>query len=209
MARVLTAAVIAELTAARSRPVFFVEAEFSTGTVNLWSGLGSILFDGKTWEGVGKLGGISVVTETSDMQAENLVLSLSGLPASILTNVLDEIRFGKAATVQMGYLTEAGAVIADPFTYFKGIIDKGQIDEGGQDSTVQINVESENAALRRAKEFRHSSEDQKTEFPTDEGFDHVTSIAELNLVWGRSTTSVPTIPPTPGGPLPPPFPVPF
>ncbi len=200
MARVLTAAVITELNAARSRPVFFVEAEFSSGVINLWSGLGSIIFDGKTWEGIGKLGGISVVTETSDMRAENVVLTLSGIPASILTNVLDEIRFGKEATIQMGYLDEAGAVIADPFVYFKGIIDKGQIDEGGETATAQVNVESENAALQRAKEFRHTSEDQKAEFSTDEGFDHVSSLQELNEVWGGSTASIPTATtPTGGG----------
>ncbi len=200
MARVLTAAVIAELKAARSRPVWFVEAEFSSGIVNLWTGLGSIVFDSKTWEGIGKLGGISVVTETSDLRAENLVLSLSGLPASILTNVLDEIRFGKAATVQMGYLTEAGAVIADPFIYFKGTIDKGQVDEGGETATAQVNVESEMAALRQPKEFRHTSEDQKAEHPTDEGFDHVVSILDFNEVWGRSTAAIPLIPVTPSRP---------
>lgn len=200
MPRVLTAAVITELKAARSRPVWFVEAGFSSGIVNLWSGLGTISWDGKTWSGAGKLGGISVVTETSDLRAENIVLTLSGLPSDILTKVLDEIRFGKEATVWKGYLTEAGAVVVDPFIEFKGIIDKGQIDETGETSTVQINVESEQAAFQRALERRYSSEDQKTEFPTDEGFDHVTSIAQLNVVWGRSTAAIPLV--GGGGPLP-------
>lgn len=191
MARVLTAAVIAELKAARSRPVYFFEAEFSSGVVNFWTGLGTISWDSKTWNGVGKLAGMSAVGETSDLRAENLVVSLSGLPVDILGKVLDEIRFGKVATVWKGFLTEAGAVIADPFIYYKGIIDKGQVDEGGDTTTAQVNIESELAPLQGNKEFRLTSESQKAEFPTDKGFDHQSALQELNEVWGGSSVAIP------------------
>lgn len=193
MSRALTAAVIAELAKAGVRPAIFVEAEFTSGVVNLWSGLGEIVWNSKTWQGVGTLGGISPVKESADVRADNFILSLSGIPADLLGKALGEVRYGKKATVWVGFMNEAGTVIVDPFVWTAGITDRAEIEEAGETATIRINCENELAALHRVRERRYTPEDQKSEFPGDLGFDYVAKLQEKNVFWGGGA-AVPTAP---------------
>lgn len=184
MARTLTAAVLAELVKPTTRPIVLVEVEFSSGTINVWSGYGDLSWDSKTWTGVGELGKVSTIKETSEVRADNFVLELSGIPSDLVGKALDEVRYGKPATVWKGFLTQAGSVIADPEIFYKGFTDRAELEEGGESATIRVNCESDMAALQRANERRHTSEDQKQEFAGDLGFDFNASLAELKLVWG-------------------------
>ena len=73
-----------ELQKAGLRPVFFVEIGVSSGTLRLWSGYGTVNWNSQDWSGVGHLGEISPITETTEIRADSLSLKLSGIPSDYL-----------------------------------------------------------------------------------------------------------------------------
>ena len=65
-------------------PVILAALEFQSGTIYVWSGVGTIEFNGNTFIGVGSLGSISPVNEGSDIKADGMTIKLSGIGLSPL-----------------------------------------------------------------------------------------------------------------------------
>src|SRR5882672_375966 len=103
MARNLTSGVITQLTSGNVRLAFFVQANFTSGPVYIWNGLGSITWNSQTWSGVGSLVTISAVSESNDMSAKNLVLTLNSIPSAFLTQCLGEVRQNNLVQVWFGF----------------------------------------------------------------------------------------------------------
>lgn len=185
MSRPLTVAMALEIQKRLLRPITLVDCEFSTGHIYVWSGIGSIPWNSQTWVGLGKFGGISPLPETTEVRADGVQLSLSGIPSDLVTHALEEIRQGKACLVYFGCLDESGNVIADPFKAFAGRTDTANIDEGGDTSTIVINVENSLIDLSKPHERRYTHDDQQIDFPGDLGFQFVPSLQEKNVVWGK------------------------
>jgi len=59
---------------------FFVELEFEETPVRFWTGIGTIVWDSKTWIGAGSLLKLSLPEETRDFEAKNAVLELAATP---------------------------------------------------------------------------------------------------------------------------------
>jgi len=193
MARTLTAAQITEITAQNLRPALFCQLLFTSGWVYVWSGLGSISWNGQTWTGVGSFGMISSIPETSDLTAVGLKLALSGIPASLITSALGEVRQGAPVTIYQGFLTPTGGVVSSPNNAWSGRMDTCEIGESGDTATIAITVESRLLDLNRSRERRYEKQDQSIDFPGDLGFDYVPSLQELSIVWGKATpTSAPS-----------------
>jgi len=106
--RELSSGTRAEVRAAAKRPVWFVEAEFRTVTLRIWSGMGTINWNGQTWYGPGTApvavpGGVTgsalleiePVTETSSVEATGLKIHVSQFPPALLRYCVDELRVGK------------------------------------------------------------------------------------------------------------------
>ncbi len=198
MSRNLTAAAIAEITAQNMRPVLFVALQFSSGYLYLWSGYGSIVWNGITWQGVGDLGAISAITEVSDVSAASLNLTLAGVPVSLLGDALTQVRQGNAVIIYQGFLTAAGAIVANPYQAWAGRMDtctirEGASQTGGPVDTAVITLSCENRLidLKRARERDYDQQDQQINFPGDNGFQFVPQLQQLNVVWGVATASVP------------------
>jgi hypothetical protein len=193
MSRNLTAAQIAEITAQNMRPVMFAQLQFTSGVVYLWSGIGPISWNGQTWSGVGSYGNVSSIPETSDVVAAGIKLVLSGIPASLITSALGEVRQGAPVILYLGFLTPAGGIVASPNTAWQGRMDTCEIAEGGDTAAISSTAESRLLDLNRSRERRYQKQDQSIDFPGDTGFDFVPSLQELSLVWGKaSTTSIPS-----------------
>lgn len=185
MSRDLSAGVLAQLDAGAFRPVLFFEAEFASGTLRLWSGVGSVTWNAQTWTGAGQLIGISSITETTDARAVGVTISLSGMPTSLIAVALSEARQGKLGRVYLGFLNASGAVIADPYKSFEGRLDVPEISDQGDSCTIAISYESRLIDLERPRERRYTAEDQKIDYPDDRGFDNVASLQDAVIMWGR------------------------
>ncbi|HZP22823.1 MAG TPA: hypothetical protein VFB04_05210 [Terriglobales bacterium] len=185
MPHALTSAMIAELAKANIRPRIFLEAEFTSGTIYVWSDVTPIDWNGHTWTGIGHLGSISPAPETTEVRADNIVISLSGIPSSLVSKVLGEVRPNYPVKVWFGCLSESGAVIADPYLTFQGLMDVPTIQENGQTATISITVENRMVDLQRARERRYTDKDQQQLYPGDKFFEYVPSLADWNGIWGK------------------------
>ena len=190
MARNITADVITEITAGRCAPIVLCEMKFSSGTVNLWNGIGDLSWDSKTWNGAGQLASISALPEGSDVAAEGLTLSLDGIPTTFIQQVLTECRQGYPVKLWLGFLDSTGAVIADPYQSFAGRMDVPTIQEGADTCKVSITAESRMIDLKRARERRYTHEDQQIDYPGDTGFENVAALQNVSIVWGKGGGSV-------------------
>ena len=191
MSRTLTSGMTTVTTADVVRPAYFVRMVFDSGespnVLNLWNGVGDLAFGGNTYTGVGDLLSISQITETADIQATGINVSLTGVKSSFIVIAKDHDYQGRALTVSLGAFDASGSLIADPVIVFSGFMDTMTISENGAYSTISISVENKLIAFERSKVRRYTAEDQKIDHPTDKGFEFVTAIVQKDIIWGRPT----------------------
>lgn len=191
-------------------PIIFVEAEFDSGSVRLWSGIGDLSWDTKTWTGGGSLLKVDAVEESNEVKAVGTSVTLSGIPSDLLSIALQEDYQGRPLKIYLGafsvdsqYLTQENGdyvlkedggrlylltetdIVATPVIIFSGRMDIMNIEESGETSSIRISVENRLIDFERNKERRYTSEDQKIDYPTDKGFEFVSSIQDKEIVWGR------------------------
>lgn len=189
MARSLTAGMVTEVTVARLNPVIFLQLDFDAGTLRLWTGYGAISWNGSSWTGAGSLLAASAIEETSELRATGVTLSLSGLDTSIIDLAQGEPYQGRRAQLWLGCLTDAGAVVADPYRLLSGRMDVMEIADAGETCTISLSVESDLAVLDTAAARRYTTEDQKIDFAPsgspeiyDKGFDMVPALQQLEIL---------------------------
>lgn len=183
MSRDLDPALVTEVTAAALRPVLLTECLFDSGTVRFWNGLGNLTALGDVFTGAANLLAISDYDETQRLEAQGLTLTLSGISSSILAIALAEPYQGRQCKVYIGALNAAGALVSDPYQIFSGFMDVMEITESGDTCTIAVKAENKLLLLSRTKERRYTAEDQKAEYPGDQGFDFVTSLQNKDIVW--------------------------
>lgn len=184
MARDLTSAVDTALAQGTVRPVLFFEGEFAAGTVRLWTGLGSITWNGSSWLGAGELLNVSSIEASGDVRAQGVTISLSGMPGSLISLALAQAQQGLPGRIYLGLMDSAGAVIADPHLAFSGRLDVPVIDDAGDSCTITISYEGRLIDLQRARERRYTDEDQRIQHPADRGFEFIPSLQDAQIVWG-------------------------
>ena len=189
MSRTLTNGMTAVTTADVVRPAYFVRMVFDSGespnVLNIWNGVGDLAFGGNTYTGTGDLLSIGQITETSDIAATGINVSLTGVKTSFIAIAKDHEYQGRPLTVSLGAFDASGDLIADPVIVFSGFMDTMTISESGANSTISIAVENKLIAFERTKVRRYTAEDQKIDHPTDKGFEFVTAIVQKEIIWGR------------------------
>lgn len=181
--RDLTATIETEIGQSLVRPIALVELVFDGGTVRLWTGFGTLTWDSKTWSGTGHLGSISVIEETSALEAKGIDMQLAGMPAETISLVLGEVYQGRPARIWVGFLSEAGAVLSDPLGPFAYLMDNVDIQEGAESATVVLHAENRLRILDRSSNRRSTHEDQQIDYPGDLGYEYVASLQDKELKW--------------------------
>lgn len=184
--RDLTSGVQTAIAADQVSPILLFQGEFASGTVRVWSGIGDLAWNSATWNGVGDLGGISAITESEDVQANGITVTLSGIPSDLISLALGDAVQGKLGKVYFGFLDSSGAVIADPVLMFEGRLDIPAIQEDGENAIIQITYESRLIDLQKPRQSLYTHEDQKTRYPSDMGFEFVPSLQDQSITWGKA-----------------------
>jgi len=184
MARNLTAGMLAALSAPVVRPFYAVECEFSGGTVRANSTIYALTINGSTSLGVGRLGGVAPIEETTEGGAYQMALKLWGVPTDLIAVALTQRYQGRPARIFFGLLDDNHALIPDPFLFFVGRMDTMRIDLG-QICTVTLMVENREADWDRPRTRRYTDEDQQDRFPGDGFFRYVTSLQDKQIRWGQ------------------------
>jgi hypothetical protein len=190
-----TTAFVTALQAPLLRPAYLVSMTFAPSgsppstTVNLWTGLGTLTWNGMTFNGVGNMGSVATVEEGSTVQARGTTLTLSGIDPTLLGDALTEVRQGLPVTIWFALFDSTPAIIANPVVAFQGRMDQPTITCDGATATIQINCESRLMDLNVPAQRRYTNEDQWRDFPGDRGFEYVNSVQEVTIYWGRTPNS--------------------
>lgn len=179
-----------EVSASELAPVLLVHLAF-TSPVNLWSGYGNITHDGTEYLGIGSLGTISPIEETTDLSTRGISMQLSGVPTALVAVALLEDYQGRACSVLFGALADNGSLISVPVTVFSGRMDVMSIDNDGQNATITMSAENKLMDFMRARESRYTDEEQKALFPGDKGLEFVNAIQEKQIYWGNAKFATP------------------
>lgn len=190
--RELSAGVLAALTEATLRPVLFFEGEYVSGSdtvyLRLFSGVGTLSWDGKTWTGGGGLLSITPIKETRGLTAVGFAVRLSGLPADRLAIYLAAVRKNRPGRLWLGFLDASGALIDDPYAVRRGRFDVPRITRDGETVAIEAQYEDRLVLLERAGgpngERRYTHEDQQLRLAGDRGFEQVPDLQDAQDAWG-------------------------
>lgn len=138
--------------------------------------------------GVGELGTISVLPETSELGAINVQLTLSGIPNTMITDGFSDdyrnqpVYIWYATLDPDTYAVQGGQT--GPVLAFAGLMDYATI-EFGERATVTINATSRLADWERPRggTFNHHYQTTYVD-PTDDGFKSILAIQNREVIWG-------------------------
>ena len=206
MSRELSGAVVASLEDDVIYPFYAIEMLFDGEQVlRMWTGLGTLVYEGNEWVGAGTLLNIDSVEETTEIAAKGATITLSGVASSALALALSEPYQGRVCNIYFGMfsrgrllqenssyiLLEDGSKIAlddgktSLTSIFSGYMDQMNIEEGPETSTIQLLVENKLVDLERSRVARFTSSYQKSVYPGDKGLDFVESLQDKEISWGK------------------------
>jgi hypothetical protein len=174
------------VTADLVRPIILVQCAFDSGNLNLWNGVGNLTVSSVDYVGAGTLLAIGEIAETSELQANGITVTLSGITDPLLAKARDEDYQGRELKVLLGAMDASNGVISTPVNVFSGFMDTMVINDSSETATIQIAVENRLIGFERTRVRRYTAEDQLIDFPNDKGLEFVADMAEKEIVWGRS-----------------------
>lgn len=180
--RNLSTAMSAAITARLVQPAILAQLTFKSGTVYVWIGRGDLVWNGNTFKGVGNLGGIGTITETTTVQAAGTSVSLSGVDPTLYADCVSDIVTGKPAKIWLACLN--GNTVIDALLMFSGLIDIPTVTEGPDDIAISLALENRLTNLQRASRKLYTSSEQRRKYPNDSGFDYVEVLQDTANLWG-------------------------
>lgn len=203
--RNITADMLAEISGPNVQPAMMMEADFDQETVRMWTGVGTLEWQGNEFYGGGNFIAISQIEETQELEAKGITVTLSGIPSNLVAASLlyrprgrpFRIYFAVVSTSAIvateddgDVLTEDGGrvllenqFINEPYRIFSGLMDVMEFTDTGDEASIRLSVESSLIQGQRAKIGRYTSEDQKKRYPNDKGLDLINQLQDKEIVW--------------------------
>lgn len=203
--RDITSQMAAEFSGAYVTPVVLADLVFDSATLYMWSGIGTLEWQGNSYLGGGNLIGISSIQESQDLQAKGISATLSGIPSSLVATALTERVRGRpfrlwlaSASTRRAVDTEGGdsvltedggqvllenQLLDSPYRIFTGMMDFIELVDGGQTADLRLTIESSMLIGQRAKISRYTDEEQKRRFPNDRGLEFINQLQDKEVVW--------------------------
>jgi hypothetical protein len=182
MSRILTARMAAALTGGNPR-IVLCKIEHPAGDFYCWSGVGSLVYQGHTWIGIGILGQITPIKSTSDLAIQDVAFSLSGVTPESLALIQGSVK-GKLGTVWLGCLEHGERVVPDPYQILECELDVQDF-APQDDGSVMLTITGHSGffTMERALNEVWSPENQKLLFPGDTGLDLLPSLQNQDIAW--------------------------
>lgn len=183
MSRNLTTAAAAAVASEVPIRTVAVSLDFPSGVVRFNGSPASIFIGGAEFLGVGGLGAITVIDESSELRSYDLSISLSGIPRDSIALALTQAYQGRRGTVWEVPLDPTSyQPIADPILFFRGRMD--QLDVSiGDSAAVAVKLLNRLGDWERPKLVRYTDQDQKRLHPGDRGFEFVNATTEKEIEW--------------------------
>ena len=186
MSRDLTAAMVAALSADTLRLGYFFEFVMDSATIRLSSTRRDISWNGYTWQGNGWFHGEESLEEDIDADPGTMTIKLTGIPALLLSSLLSDTSSDNSGKIYLVCFDAAGAVVADPYPMFTGLLDDIEISEGAERSDIRVSFVNRLTLLEKTSGFRFTAAAQRSRYGDDAGFDYVASLADWDGRWGAN-----------------------
>lgn len=186
--RDLSAGMLAAIAEGVVSAAMLIEIEYESGGqqfLRIWTGVGALSWDGKTWSGGGKVLEVSPMPESRELKAIGFSVKVSGMLSQDISIALQSLRKGRSGKVWLALFDGAGAIISDPYLAKRGRFSIAPIRDEGSTCTIEARYEDRLSDLSKPKERRYTHEDQQTTNPGDTGFRHVPGLQDRDFVWGR------------------------
>lgn len=164
--------------------VVLLDLTLKSGSVHVWSGYGSLTWNGNTYQGIGSLGAVGDIKEAVEVRADGTHVSLSGIDPAILQDCLDDIQLGAPAKLWLGTLANGQLTAAYPM--FAGTVDKPSVPISADNLTITLALENRMLNLQRPSMRRYTQADQRYFYPDDTAFTWVESFNDAAFIWGAS-----------------------
>lgn len=175
----------------RVTAVLAARIDFESGTVYVHSGTGPMVINGLVYSGMGTMGSVDDVGETSTTSPTQLKMTLSGLDMSLFATTLNERCVGRNAELYLVALDDSGvAQVAD--LLFKGRVSTTGAIAGGT-NTLQYTISNVFEDWQRPFPDRNTDESHQTAQPGDRIFRYVAQMAERSIYWGSKKDAPPFI----------------
>ena len=184
MARGIDSNLNTALTGDTIRLFFAMKAEFAGGTARFWSGIGDKTIESETYIGAGDIVAFAPITETAELEANGVNLTINGIDSSLIATALTDAYQGRNLTLFMGALDSNQSVIAT-YILFKGLMDTMTISDDGNYANISIMSENILIGMNRNKVSRYTNNEQQALFSDDKGFSFIDGLQDKTITWGR------------------------
>ena len=165
--------------------ITFVDLDIPGDRLRLHDNVGTITWGGYDWTGLGQYGGIEAVSESLEVIAQPVRLTLSGVEAQYITDAMTTQYHGQAVTVYIGmFSTSTMALVDTPEEDWSGFMDvmKIELDQG----SAVIRLDCEHRLRRQPFAVRYTDEDQRRLYAGDIFFDKLHLIPQYRSKWGQA-----------------------
>jgi hypothetical protein len=186
MPRNIDSTLLAALSSGYCEPVHLMQITFRSQVCYAWSGLGSLTWDSNTFLGIGSLGNLGDIKESSEVRADGTSIMLSGIDPVFLAESLTDIWLGAPAYRWLGAVQPGTrTLIGTPYLLFSGQVDKPSIYTGPDKISINLALETRLINHTRASNRRYTANDQHANgYPDDTGMNWIEKLNDIALKWG-------------------------
>ena len=181
MSRLVDNGTIRAMSKGSYRPIVLVEIVTPSLNIRLVSNSQDVVYNGNTYT-AGLLGGISEITESTDLNKAQISLIVSGVEPSIKAAVVAPDFINSKITVRVQFFDENWKTPGDGLIYFVGSAASQNI-ASSANSEITISCKSRIATLSRPRSERYSDQEQQAQHPGDLGMQYATELASRQIIW--------------------------
>lgn len=187
MPRQLDPTMAAALATNAIQPFMAAALTFASKTVYCWSGVGTLVISGQTYEGIGSLAKVGTIQEAADSNsnAYGTTVTLSGIDPDLLQESMTDCQPGAAAMIWFGLLAN-GVILGTPYLVFSGTMDQPTITWNENTISITLALETKILDLQRARNSRYTQAEQARLYPSDIAFQWVPGLQDTQILWGSS-----------------------
>jgi len=164
--------------------VALVEILHTVAPVRLHTGIGDLVYNSNTFQGIGTLGRISSIGENSSMASTSIDLSLSGIDTNLINTFNRKDIQNSNVTIWHGYLDDSTGALLVPVIVFNGFVNNTSVDIGKETSVINVNVIDEFTRWQKNLPKRYNNESQTSDYPNDILFSRQTEMLQETITWG-------------------------
>lgn len=153
------------------------------------TGNATIAYGGETWSAIGSLGQIDTVGEGTDGSATGVKATLYQIPSEFRDDIADQAVRGCLYELYVGALDPSYREVVGFKNIWKGRLDTYEIVDAGETITVTAGGESRMRDQRRPAIKRFTDWWQQRRYPGDLGFQYVSRMVEVPILWAKSKQS--------------------